>query len=55
MYHFDFSLMQIDTETKKQTKSFDVKCDNSQGMQKVTKKWKEPSFLKTLLLGFDKF
>ena len=32
-------------ETKKQTrKSFDINCDNSQDMQKVTKKWEEPSF-----------
>ena len=31
-------------ETMKQRTSFDVKGNNSQGMQKVTKKWKEPSF-----------
>ena len=36
-------------------KSFDLKCDNSQGMQKMIKKWEEPSFLKTLLLAFMNF
>ena len=36
-------------------KSFDVECDNSQGMQKMIKKWEEPSFLKTLLLAFMNF
>ena len=33
----------------KETKSFDIKCDNSQGMQKMIKKWEEPSFYKYLL------
>ena len=36
----------------KETKSFDIKCDNSQGMQKMIRKWEEPSFYKTLLLAF---
>ena len=44
MYHFGFFSMQADMETKKQTKFFDVKCDNSQGMQKMIKKWEESIF-----------
>ena len=39
-------------ETSK--KSFDIKCNNSQGMQKITKKWEE--LLKKyhwLLIRFD--
>ena len=32
-------------------KSFDVKCDNSQGVRKMIKKWEEP----TLLLAFMNF
>ena len=45
MYHFDF-FFHADRHGNKEInrKSFDVKCDNSQGMQKVTKKWEEPSF-----------
>ena len=56
MYHFVF-FFHADRHGNKETnrKSFDIKCDNSQGMQKVTKKWEEPSFLKTLSLAFDKF
>ena len=39
---FDFSMLtHINEETSK--KSFDIKCNNSQGMQKMTKKWEEPS------------
>ena len=36
-------------------KSVDVKCNNSQCMQKMIKKWKEPSFLKKLLVAFMNF
>ena len=44
MYHFDF--FHADRHGNKETKrtSFDVKDNNFQGMQKVTKKWEEPSF-----------
>ena len=37
-----FFSMQMGKETNR--KFFDVKCDNSQGMQKMIKKWEEPSF-----------
>ena len=36
-------------------KSFDVKCDNSQGIQKMIKKWEEPGFLKNFFIGFMNF
>ena len=55
MNHFDFFPMQRDMETKKQTKYFDVKCDNSEGMQKMIKKWEGPSFQKTISLAFMNF
>ena len=43
-------------ETKKQTENLlMLNAIIPQGMQKVTKKWKEPSFSKTLSLAFDKF
>ena len=48
VYHFDFFFMQIDMETKKQTKNLLIlnaiipkTCKLS---RQVTKKWEEPSF-----------
>ena len=41
-----WSFSQADTHGNKVTnrKSFDVKFDNSQGMQKMAEKWEGPSF-----------
>ena len=56
MYHFDFIFHAVRHRNKETNrKSFDFKGDHFQGMQKMTKKWKEPSFLKTLLLVYEKF
>ena len=41
---FDFFSMQSHIIKETSKKSFDIKCNNSQGMQKITKKWEEPSF-----------
>ena len=61
MYHFD-SFFHVDRyknyinkERHKNKKCVNVKCGNSQGMQKMSKKWEEPSFSKVLSLNFDKF
>ena len=45
MSYFDF-FSQADIHGNRETnrKSLDVKSDNSQGMQKITEKWEEPSF-----------
>ena len=53
-----FTFFHPDRHGNKETsrKSFDVKCDDSQGMQKMTKKWEEPSFKKLyhwFLISFD--
>ena len=55
IYHFDFFHANRHGNKETNRKLFDVKCDNSQGMQKMIKKWEEPSFLKTLLLAFTNF
>ena len=40
MYHFDFCFYTVKHRNKKtDKKSVDVKCDDSQSMQKMTKKW----------------
>ena len=56
MYHFDF-FFHVNKHGNKETnrKSFDVKYHNSQGMQKMIKKWEEPSFLKNFIIGFMNF
>ena len=41
---FDFFSMQSHINKEASRKSFDIKCNNSQGMQKMTKKREEPSF-----------
>ena len=41
---FDFFSMQSHVNEETSRKSFDIKYNNSEGMQKMTKKWKEPSF-----------
>ena len=41
---FDFFSMQSHTDKETSTKSSDIKWNNSQGLQKMTKKCKEPSF-----------
>ena len=57
MYHFDFIFHAVRYRNKETNrKSFDFKGDNFQGMQKMTKKWKEPSFKKRyywFLKSFD--
>ena len=61
MYRFDIFSKQIDIytiKTRKDTKikkSVDDKCDYSQGIQKITKEWEEPGFIKTLWLAYHKF
>ena len=39
-----FFSMQSHINKETSRKSFDIKCNNSEGMQKMTKKWEEPSF-----------
>ena len=51
MYHFDFLTMQIDMEKRKQTKSFDLNCNNSQDKQKMG----TTKFLKNVIIGFYEF
>ena len=53
MYHFDF-FSHANRHRNKETnrKYFDVKCHNSQGMQKIIKKWEKLSFSLTLLMAF---
>ena len=45
MYHF-YVFSQADIHGNKETnrKSFDVKFDNSKGIQKKTEKWEQPRF-----------
>ena len=43
--------MQIDMETRKETKSFDLNWDNSQGKQKMG----PTIFLKNVIIGFYDF
>ena len=53
---FDFFSMQSDINKERSRKSFDIKCNNSQGMQKMTKKPGRAKFLKNyhwLLIRFD--
>ena len=52
-FHADRHINYINKETHK--KCVDFKCNNSQSTRKKTKKWEEPSLLKTLLLALDKF
>ena len=49
--------MQIDIKAikKKNRQSFNVRCGDSQGMQKMTWKREESSSQKTTLLALDKF
>ena len=44
--HVPFDLFSMQSQINKDTsrKSFDIKCNDSQGTQKMTKKWEEPSF-----------
>ena len=51
MYHFEFLSMQIDMETRKQTKFFDLNCDNSEDKQKTG----TIKFLKNVIIGFYEF
>ena len=44
MYHFEFFHADRHGDKETNRKSFHVKCDNSPVMQKMTKKWEEPSF-----------
>ena len=53
--HVDRHTNYINKERHKNKKCVNVKCGNSQGMQKMSKKWEEPSFSKVLSLIFDKF
>ena len=50
---FDFISMQSHINKETSRKSFDIKCNNSQGMQKWPRKGKS-QFFKKLLLAFDK-
>ena len=54
-FHVDRHTNYINKERHKNKKCVNVKCGNSQGMQKMSKKWEEPSFSKVLSLIFDKF
>ena len=40
----EYTCMQSHINKETSRKSFDIKCNNSEGMQKMTKKWEEPSF-----------
>ena len=51
MYHFDFLSMQIDMETRKQTKFLDLNCDHSQDKQKMG----TTKFSKNFIIGFYDF
>ena len=54
-FHVDRYKNYINKERHKNKKCVNVKCGNSQGMQKMSKKWEESSFSKVLSLNFDKF
>ena len=55
---FDFFSMQSHIVKETSKKSIDIKCKNSQAMEKMTKKWEKPSLKKIfnyhwLLIRFD--
>ena len=56
MYHFDFFYTDRHMNNKETNRNyFDVRCGNSQGMQKMTKKWEESNFLKASSFALYRF